>query len=170
MPDATFDGAALEVTLPVIGTYDAKSNLYSAWKEWVSQADNAKYPPAFDTTGGDSLGAGKNIAPYFFCRNDLGWRIKMPPADGEVFVVGNIFPRDASQTLFIDNPGNDAFLRLEVSSQAIDVSSTKIQEIHQLMGLDQSNPVAMSGDGKASKTIEVGGMTVTFTPKSIVRQ
>ena len=169
MPDATFDGAALEITLPALGSYDAKTELYSAWKEWIAQGDNAKYPRAFDTTGGDSLGAGKNIAPYFFCRNDLGWRIKMPPSDGNVFIEGNIFPRDANIELFIDNPGNDAFLRLEVSSQAIDVSSTQIKEMYQLMGLDQSNPATLSGDGTTSKTVQVGGMTVTFTPTSIAR-
>ena len=93
----------------------------------------------------------------------------MPPADGEVFIVGNIFPRDANLTLFVDNPGNDAFLRLEVSSQAIDVSSSQIKEMHQLMGLDQSNPATLSGDGTTSKTVQVGGMTVTFTPTSIAR-
>lgn len=170
MTDAIFDGGALEITLPAIGSFDAKLNLYSAWKYWVTLGDNAKYPPAFDTTGGDELGAGKKISPYFFCRNDVGWRIKMPPADGEVFIVGNIFPRNPDVTLFVDNPGNDAFLRLEVSSQAIDISSSQIREMHQLMGLDRVNPVAMSGDGTTSKTIEVGGMNVTFTPTSIVRQ
>ena len=119
MSDATFDGANLHITLPSIGTFDAQTNIYSAWKEWIRQSDNAKYPIAFDTTGGDDVGGGQTVAPYFFCRNDLGWRIKMPSADGEIVVSGNLFPRDASANLFEQTVGYDAFLRLEVSTRAI---------------------------------------------------
>jgi hypothetical protein len=119
MSDAIFDGTNLHVTLPSIGTFDVETNLYSAWKEWVSLSDNAKYPPAFDTTGGDNVGGGQEIAPYFFCRNDLGWRIRMPSADGEIIVSGNLFPRDASLSLFEQTSGFDAFLRQEVSTRAV---------------------------------------------------
>tara|TARA_R110002020_G_scaffold20138_1_gene68956 strand:+ start:132 stop:650 length:519 start_codon:yes stop_codon:yes gene_type:complete len=134
MSDATFDGANLHITLPNIGTFDAQKNIYSAWKEWIRQSDNAKYLPAFDTTGGDDVGGGQTVAPYFFCRNDLGWRIKMPSADGEIVVSGNLFPRDASSNLFEQTVGYDAFLRLEVSTRAVvitsDPYSDKIQEIN----------------------------------------
>jgi hypothetical protein len=119
MADATFDGANLYVTLPDIGTFDVEKNLYSAWKEWIALGDNAKYPPAFDTTGGDNVGGGQEIAPYFFCRNDLGWRIKMPTADGEIVVAGNLFPRNPAVSLFEQTTGYDAFLRLEVSTRAV---------------------------------------------------
>ena len=71
MADATFDGANLYITLPSIGSFDTQTEIYSAWKEWIALSDNAKYPPAFDTTGGDSVGSNQEIAPYFFCRNDL---------------------------------------------------------------------------------------------------
>ena len=119
MADATFDGANLHITLPSVGSFDTQREIYSAWKEWVALSDNAKYPPAFDTTGGDNVGVGQKIAPYFFCRNDLGWRIKMPSADGEIIVAGNLFPRDPTVTLFEQTSGYDAFLRLEVSTRAV---------------------------------------------------
>ena len=119
MADATFDGANLHITLPSIGSFDTQTDIYSAWKEWIVQSDNAKYPPAFDTTGGDNVGAGQTIAPYFFCRNDLGWRIKMPEANGEIIVAGNLFPRDPNAALFEQTSGYDAFLRLEVSTRAV---------------------------------------------------
>ena len=119
MADATFDGTNLHITLPSIGSFDTQKEIYSAWKEWIRQGDNAKYPPAFDTTGGDNVGAGQTIAPYFFCRNDLGWRIKMPEADGEIIVAGNLFPRDPNASLFEQTSGYDAFLRLEVSTRAV---------------------------------------------------
>jgi len=81
MAVATFDGDTLLIQLPTTGTYYVESELYSAWKEWVLLNDNAKYPIAFETTGGDDIGGGQQIAPYFFCRNDLGWRIKAPSAN-----------------------------------------------------------------------------------------
>lgn len=119
MADATFDGANLHITLPSIGSYDAQKNLYSAWKEWIRLSDNAKYPPAFDTTGGDNVGGGQEVAPYFFCRNDLGWRIKMPSADGEIQIVGNLFKRDPSIALYEQTSGYDAFVEVQVSTRAV---------------------------------------------------
>ena len=119
MPNATFDGASLHITLPSVSSYDVTNDFYSAWKEWFVLADNAKFPPAFDTTGGDNVGVGQEIAPYYFCRNDLGWRIKMPEADGEIVVQGNLFPRDSNIPLFEQTAGFDAFLRLEVSTRAV---------------------------------------------------
>ena len=119
---ATFDGSTQIIQLPSIGTYDVEIELYSAWKAWVLLADNAKYPLAFQTTGGDDIGGGQEIAPYFFCRNDLGWRIKSPEANGEVIIQGNLFPRSSLEPLFIESGGFDAFIRQEVSTRAVVVS------------------------------------------------
>ena len=122
MSDAIFDGSNLHITIPSTGSFDVEKNFYSAWKEWIALSDNAKYPVAFDTTGGDNVGSGQEIAPYFFCRNDLGWRIKMPTADGEIVVAGNLFPRNPAVSLFEQTTGYDAFLRLEVSTRAVVVT------------------------------------------------
>lgn len=127
MTDATFDGDNLHITLPNIGSFDTEKNIYSAWKEWIRQGDNAKYPLAFETTGGDAVGGGQFVAPYFFCRNDLGWRIKMPEADGEIVVAGNLFPRDPVIRLFEQTAGYDAFVRLEVSTRAVVVEVAQIR-------------------------------------------
>ena len=125
MADAVFDGANLHVKIPSIGSFDVQEELYSAWKEWIAQGDNAKFPPAFDTTGGDAVGGGQEIAPYFFCRNDLGWRIKMPQADGEIILTGNLFPRAPATALFEQTAGFDAFLRLEVSTRAVVITQAE---------------------------------------------
>jgi len=129
MADATFDGVNKFIQLPSIGSFDAQVNLYSAWKEWVALGDNAKFLPAFDTTGGDQVGSGQEIAPYFFCRNDLGWRIKMPQANGEIVLAGNLFPRDPNTGLFVATAGFDAFLRLEVSTRAVVIRESGQSEV-----------------------------------------
>ena len=119
MTVAIFDGDNLIIQLPTVDQFDAQRDLYSAWKQWAALSDNLKYLPAFDTTGGDDVGSGQKIAPYFFCRNDLGWRIKMPEDNGEIILSGNLFPRDSTTSLFEQTEGYDAFLRLEVSTRAV---------------------------------------------------
>ena len=115
---AIFDGINLVIKLPALGGYDAKSEIYSEWKRWAALSDNLKYPKAFDTVGGDALGPGQSIAPYFFCRNDNGWRVESPDTDGDVNVIGNLVRRDTSLPLYQQGAGN-CFLQLEVSPQAI---------------------------------------------------
>ena len=118
MNSFTFLGADKVVLLNNQNRFTAE-DMYSEWKEWVIADDNAKYEKAFDTTGGDDVGSNQEIAPYFFLRNNSGWRIKMPPQNGELVMSGNLFPRDASQSMFIQAEGYDAFLRLEVSTRAV---------------------------------------------------
>ena len=125
MSDIVFNGDALTMTIPSSGTFDVKEQLYSAWKEWIRQGNNAKYPIAFSTTGGDNVGGSQEIAPYFFAHNDKGWRIKMPAEDGEITLSGNLFPRDPSQSLFEQTSGYDAFLRLEVSTRAVVITQAE---------------------------------------------
>jgi hypothetical protein len=119
MAIVTFNGENLIIQLTTTGLYDVESDLYSAWKDWVVLSDNSKFPVAFETTGGDDIGGGQQIAPYFFCRNDIGWRIKSPPDNGEVIIQGNLFPRLNSNPLFIESVGFDAFIRQEVSTRAV---------------------------------------------------
>ncbi len=168
MADAVFDGANLHVTLPSIGTFDVETNLYSAWKEWIALSDNAKYPPAFDTTGGDNVGGGQEIAPYFFCRNDLGWRIKMPEDDGEIVVSGNLFPRDPTTVLFEQTTGYDAFLRLEVSTRAVSINDLSSSDVSSAVwgeslesGFTAKQLMQLQAAAMAGKII-VSGDTVTI--------
>jgi hypothetical protein len=121
---AIFDGINLIIKLPTLGGYDAKSEIYSEWKRWVAISDNAKYPKAFDTVGGDPLSPGQSIAPYFFCRNDLGWRVETPDTvgGGDVNIIGNLVRRDTAIPLFQQGLAT-CFLQLEVSPQALLVDS-----------------------------------------------
>lgn len=120
MPTPTFDGPNLLIILPSQTTYSVTRDLYSDWKEWVKTSDNAKYYPAFDTIGGEPISATENVAPYFFLRNDLGWRIRPAEEDGEVTFEGNLFPRDVDSPVFVPTLGAyTVSLGLLVSSRSI---------------------------------------------------
>lgn len=101
----TFSGPTLRIIIDSIADLDVQDDLYEAWKEWVLLSDNAKYPPAFDTIGGDAIGATTEVAPYFFLRNDLGWKLKAPEATGTIAVEGNLFGRSATEGIFVPPTG-----------------------------------------------------------------
>lgn len=63
--------------------------IYAAWVDWVALADNAKYPPAFRSAGGDDLGGGLLIPAYYFLLN--GWRARPMEADQTLTLTGNLF-------------------------------------------------------------------------------
>ena len=123
MPVAQFDGDNLIIKLPELGLYDGKRDIYSEWKRWSLLDDNLGYPQAFETTGGDPLGPGQSIAPYFFVLNNNGWIVEMPSANGDVTIVGNVIRRDTGLPLYEQASGFTAFLQLEVSPQAIVVET-----------------------------------------------
>lgn len=125
---ATFDGDNLTITLPVsTSEVDAQVDLYSDWKEWVKLSDNAKFPPAFDTVGGDPVSATQNVAPYFFLRNDNGWRIAPAEEDATVVVTGNLYPRDSTLAMIVPTTGAFTVLvNIDRSSSALVVVSEEV--------------------------------------------
>lgn len=63
--------------------------LYSRWCDWIVADDNAKYLPAFRAVGGDDLGGGLSIPPYYFLLND--WRVRPMEANHNLIITGNLF-------------------------------------------------------------------------------
>lgn len=63
--------------------------MYSAWVDWLALADNTKFLPAFRSVGGDDLGGGLLIPPYYFLTN--GWRVRPMEANQTLTVEGNLF-------------------------------------------------------------------------------
>lgn len=63
--------------------------IYAAWADWVALGDNAKYLPAFRSVGGDELGGGLFIPPYYFLQN--GWRVRPMEATQTLTLTGNLF-------------------------------------------------------------------------------
>ena len=125
MANMIFDFTLLTITAANFDDIAAEKDIYSAWKVLMltgPSALNVGAPPAFSTSvGGNDIGGGQEISPYFFCRNDLGWRVRPPSGDGELEITGNFFPFDTTIPLYESNPAsNDTVLiRSVVSPQSI---------------------------------------------------
>jgi hypothetical protein len=65
------------------------TEIYSAWVDWASLTDNIKYLPAFSAIGGDDLGGGLSIPPYYFLQNN--WRVRPMEANQTLTITGNLF-------------------------------------------------------------------------------
>lgn len=97
---------------------DAGTDIYSAWKRWLhtntisasggysigpSAGPAPVWQQALRTVGGDEIGGGKSISPYFFLVN--GWRIRPYEGDHRLLVDGNIFV-DGGGNPFIPTNGD----------------------------------------------------------------
>lgn len=65
------------------------TELYSRWVDWAVQSDNLKYAAVFRQVGGDDLGGGLSIPPYYFLQ--AGWRVRPMEADHDLSIDGNLF-------------------------------------------------------------------------------
>jgi hypothetical protein len=76
--------------------------------------------------GGNDIGNGQTISPYFFMRNDLGWRFEPAAGSGELSITANMFPFDVDTPAFqSDVGGGTVLIRQVVSPQSItDASAT----------------------------------------------
>lgn len=143
----SIDGPNRIISILGTGTLVAKDDIYSIWKNWaqVQESDyNLKYPPAFDTTGGDQTTATEQIAAFYFLRNDLGWRIRAPEANGEVVIEGDVFPRDSTLPQFINSVGSfNNIIRLIVSSKSlVSIAQNDLFAISGVVYIDTANGVA----------------------------
>jgi hypothetical protein len=110
-----------------VTSLDAQRDVYSAWKRWmfsesvpVSGADpipNASYLQAIRTIGGDPIGGGQVVSPYFFLVN--GWRIRPYEGNHRLVLDGNLFV-DGGGNPFVPTEGNyNVVVELQTSSKSI---------------------------------------------------
>lgn len=93
----TFDGPNKIIQVNYGETIlDAQRDIYSAWKRWVLTPPsgsgipyNSGYLQALRTVGGDPIGVGQAISPYFFLLN--GWRLRSWNGDHFLTINGNIY-------------------------------------------------------------------------------
>lgn len=123
----TFNGVQLHIHLDETTTFYHAGEIYSRWKEWVLQSDNAKFPPAFRVVGGDPVGEGTYAPAFYFVRNDLGWRIQKPSANIEIVINGNIVGESVNTPIFAD-PDNQSTLPAVVVNRT-EVTSVDLTEV-----------------------------------------
>jgi hypothetical protein len=80
-----FDGATKRITLDSAAITAAE--IWSRWCDW--HASNPQWPLAFRQVGGDALGGGLYIPPYFFLLN--GWRVRPMESSHNLTITGNLF-------------------------------------------------------------------------------
>jgi hypothetical protein len=127
----TFDGDNLRIILDSgVTSVDVEIDLYSDWKEWSQLSDNAKYPAAFRTVGGDALTPGIDAGAYFFIQNQSGWRIRPPEENITILVNGNLAPEESTLPILVPTLGNFSVLvdGLQPITQNVDTILTSVQE------------------------------------------
>ena len=83
----TFDPAAKRIILDSPST--SATEIYSRWVDWAAQGDNIKYGMWFRQVGGDDLGGGLFIPPYYFLQGAV--RIRPMESNHVLELEGNIF-------------------------------------------------------------------------------
>lgn len=124
----TFDGENKLITVNSGETLVyVKDDIYSGWKEWIQVRDNAKYEPAFRTTGGDPVGGGLYAGDIYFTIN--GWKIVV---NEQVEVVGIIYDDTPGASPFIISAGGGVRNRVSNLAYAYNTTGTEVPTVQQI--------------------------------------
>ena len=170
-----FDGPNRIIALSLGTTSFDVADIYSRWKEWVAESDNAKYLPAFaGSVGGEPLGGGQFVGGYFFLQN--GWLIKPQEANHTLIVNGNLFPIPDSAALFAPTSGDfQVNIQLRVSSLTQAVATGAAVQIWSAAQRDQvladtslsrklaSNKTTLDTNSNTLTTVDDDGTTPLVT-------
>lgn len=140
----TLDGATKRIVLDSASVSAAQ--VWSRWVDW--HASNPQWQLAFRQVGGDDLGGGLLIPPYFFLMN--GWRVRPMESSHNLTITGNLFV-DGGGVPVVSTLGTyqvNVNYTVPVQAQAISTGSglsvnqaTQLLELWQRLGLDADNPM-----------------------------
>ncbi len=101
----SFDGNNLEILLSEsTGILDVEQDVYSSWKHWIQENDNAKYPQMFRTVGGDAIDTKNNIPGYFYLMN--GWKVRFLEENTSIQVNGFLLVDGGLGSPYLPTAGN----------------------------------------------------------------
>ena len=165
------------------------SEIYSRWCDWMALSDNAKYLPAFRAVGGDDLGGGLSIPPYYFLLN--GWRVRPMEANHTLTVTGNLFVDGGGDPIVPTLGVFNVLTKLIVPVQAQGISTSganageiadavwhhatgaavavRLAEAWARLGLDPTKPL-VTGETQITFGDVVMAMTGTATQTTVTRQ
>lgn len=95
--------------------------IYAGWVDWVVLSDNVKYPQAFLAVGGDDLGGGLSIPPYYFLAN--GWRVRPMESSHTLTITGNLFVDGGGDPVVATLGNYNVLIRSVVPVQAQGIST-----------------------------------------------
>ena len=143
----TFSGANKTMIVTAGGSeINVERDLYSGWKHWVSESDNAKFLQAFRTFGGDPTSSGQYAPKYFFLLN--GWK---------VYVDGLVTPNvDVALNLYVDG-GGDPFIKVNSATVSNLRSDVAVVESELQNTLDYDGIIVYDAiDGQSGSTHPTG--------------
>ena len=82
-----FDAATKRIILASSAV--TATEIYSRWVDWAAEGDNAKFGAVIRQVGGDDLGGGLAIPPYYFLQG--AWRVRPMEASHLLALTGNLF-------------------------------------------------------------------------------
>jgi len=124
----TYDTSAkLFILNSGVTSLDVKVDLYSDAKEdWKDNATLNKLKFPIVAVGGQDIGGGQTISPYYILR--YGWKIRPHEADHELVVTGNVITDDASDP-FVNTVGSyNVRIKYVVSSNSISIGLIQLQD------------------------------------------
>ena len=117
-----------------VTTLDVKIDLYSDAKEdWKDNASLNKFRFPITAVGGQSIGGGQTISPYYIIQ--YGWKIRPQEANHILTVTGNVITSDDSDP-FVNTTGSyNVKIKSVVTSNSLTGSGSALsaEENTQLM-------------------------------------
>jgi hypothetical protein len=152
-----FDGENKLITVSGV-TGVLVSDLYSRWKDWVSESDNSKYYDAFRTFGGDPTIQGQFAPSYYFLVND--WKIFVPSGNSISFEVnlysdGGDSPFIVDQGASVTNRNSDAVI--------VDQGVTETLNYDGVVTIDTTNGLPGTTYPKGTAAVPVNNLTDAIT-------
>jgi hypothetical protein len=153
--------------------------IYKAWKDWFVTDDNSKYLPAFDSAGGDPVGA-SSLDNVYFLLTENGWKICpiTTETDVRITIDGNLFPDLSGARMFdpslaaghthIETVVSTSARQIETGtsgltsgeaaqlnavSAAVITLQALVDEIHRIHGLKPGEPMTVTPTSRVSGSI-----------------
>lgn len=107
---------------------DVATDLYSDWKEWMTDNSqgsvNSKFPQAMRTVGGDPTVGGDSLGATFFLMNN--WKIRPFESNHTLEVNGNLFVDGGGDPIVPPVQNSIVLVRMKVSNLVDKVSTTDV--------------------------------------------
>lgn len=109
-----FDATTSRIILD--STSVTAAEIYSRWVDWAATSDNMKHGMVIRQVGGDDLGGGLSIPPYFFLQGD--WRIRPMETSHQLTITGNLFVEGGGIPVVSTLGANNVLVNYTVPVQA----------------------------------------------------